>query len=824
MGWQDAPIIGASKNKWEEAPLIEPEHPLELQFPTTEVESPGIFSRIGKDISNRVSGVETAFTEPISSIKGGWSGDEKAGLFEAVPQRLLRAGGEAVALAGDVTGELLKSGYQAIPKGARDWGAARVEGVIHPEVRQAGVEALKQGGDAYAKFREAFPEEAKNLEAVLNIAISSPIAREYKNIAKDVGKMGIRALPASIEERLYGSATKMPLSKKWVKTASPEQLSTRAKAIKEGIKSEVLPTESGLNKIIRLEKEALSEVDDVIKRLSTEGKTIKRNDLLKGLDNAYRTAEESSFPDVAKGVLDNLRNTILKHPENMPAGLVQRIKRQWYKESTWTGTTPTGVGAQFTQKGRKGVANAAMNALEELNPALKGLNQTDAARIALKEGIERAVGRIGNRNISDLGSEIMSGAGAVVGGAPGAAAGFTLKKLIEMPEIKSKMAFALHRARTSGAESNLGKLLTRSTPPSMPPITPPTKKAGAVIPKAERRGIGREVLTAGRQAEVELARKEGNQPLLHKLLYEDPDIPGLLNKKAWVKDEPAIMAANKDVIFADGIGVKWGNDKVGYKAGDDLLSSIATISKKYDLDIYRVGGDEFAIVGGKGVAARLKEANAELAKKNIGGYTGFTIRYARGEDKAQAAAKVNVGKERSIQKGKEVQRGELPLGVTKVGGSTKNLNFAPDEEISITDFVRKYGGLSVEKEALKGEIRDRLTIKEGYNLVNNKTGRTLDDMTQGAIAGGYLPEGSTIRDLLDIINKDIVAKKVKTQTGRSWSKFKQNWEVPDFQITAIQFLENGQTVKNTKVNAKEALKSVDDSIAKTKSILDKLKD
>lgn len=46
----------------------------------------------------------------------------------------------------------------------------------------------------------------------------------------------------------------------------------------------------------------------------------------------------------------------------------------------------------------------------------------------------------------------------------------------------------------------------------------------------------------------------------------------------------------------------------------------------------------------------------------------------------------------------------------------------------------------------------------------------------------------------------------------------------DLTITATQFLENGQKVKNTKANAKESLKEVNDSIEKTKSILDKLKD
>ena len=247
--------------------------------------------------------------------------------------------------------------------------------------------------------------------------------------------------------------------------------------------------------------------------------------------------------------------------------------------------------------------------------------------------------------------------------------------------------------------------------------TLPTKKAETVIPKADRRGIDRESLTAGRQAEVELARKEGNQPLLHKLLYEDPDIPGLLNKRAWVKDEPALMA-NKDVniYFADGIGVKWVNDKMGYEAGDKLLSSIANLAKKHDLDIYRVGGDEFVIVGGKGVAGRLKDMNIELAKQEIGGHKGFTIRYAQGENKKAAAERVNIVKEKSIQKNKDVERGDTPLGVTKVV------------------------------------------------------------------------------------------------------------EPNDLTITATQFLENGQKVKNTKANAKESLKDVDDSIVKTKSILNKLKD
>lgn len=421
----------------------------EPSIPTAE--EPGFVSRVATDIGKRASGVATAITEPIQSMT---QPEKDAGYLEAIPQRLLRVGGQAVATVGDIAGEAAKSLYRTVtPEPVQKGLASAGKSILDTEAGQMGLQALQAGGEAYGRFRKAYPELAKDVEAAANIAMYAPTALAAKRFAGDVIRTGVKTLPKSIEERLYGSATKMPLSKKWVKTADPKDMSIRQKAIREGIRSEVLPTEAGLNQVATLEKQARQSVDDVISNLTAQGKTIKRADLLTGLDDAYTVAESSSNPDLAKSVINGLKEQFMKRPEEMSPEIVQAIKRQLYKESSWTGVTPTGVGAQFTAKGRKGIANAAMNALEELEPALKGLNQTDAARIALKEGIERAVGRIGNRNLSDLGSEIMAGAGAAVGGGPGAAVGFTLKKLIEMPELKSKMAFAINRARKVGYRS-----------------------------------------------------------------------------------------------------------------------------------------------------------------------------------------------------------------------------------------------------------------------------------------------------------------------------------------------------------------------------------
>ncbi|OGP64992.1 MAG: hypothetical protein A3K22_02110 [Deltaproteobacteria bacterium RBG_16_42_7] len=65
----------------------------------------------------------------------------------------------------------------------------------------------------------------------------------------------------------------------------------------------------------------------------------------------------------------------------------------------------------------------------------------------------------------------------------------------------------------------------------------------------------------------------------------------------------------------------------------------------------------------------------------------------------------------------------------------KPLNFETD---SLSDYVRKAGGICIKHEALKGECKDYFSITEGYNLLNNKTGKTLDYLLEGAMESGYL--------------------------------------------------------------------------------------
>mgnify|MGYP001600283676 CR=1 FL=1 len=96
------------------------------------------------------------------------------------------------------------------------------------------------------------------------------------------------------------------------------------------------------------------------------------------------------------------------------------------------------------------------------------------------------------------------------------------------------------------------------------------------------------------------------------------------------------------------------------------------------------------------------------------------------------------------------------------------------ETHSLSDFVRLYGGISTKKEELKGECRDYFSISEGYNLINNKTGKSLDYLLEAALEAGFLHFDADIRDLLDDLRRDVYSKKV-FRKGCIWSLQKQDW-------------------------------------------------
>ena len=81
---------------------------------------------------------------------------------------------------------------------------------------------------------------------------------------------------------------------------------------------------------------------------------------------------------------------------------------------------------------------------------------------------------------------------------------------------------------------------------------------------------------------------------------------------------------------------------------------------------------------------------------------------------------------------------------------------------SLYEFVMKSGGLSIKKEgALKGELRGYFSMKAGLNLINNKTGLSVDDMTEIVSEAGFFPGETRVspNEFLDALREDVDAKK-----------------------------------------------------------------
>jgi hypothetical protein len=88
----------------------------------------------------------------------------------------------------------------------------------------------------------------------------------------------------------------------------------------------------------------------------------------------------------------------------------------------------------------------------------------------------------------------------------------------------------------------------------------------------------------------------------------------------------------------------------------------------------------------------------------------------------------------------------------------------PEKRRTLADFVRKTGGLKTTGEAMKGELLSRFSIKEGFNLLNNKTGLSVDAMAEAAWEAGYFTERPSAAEFLDTLRSDVDAKTTGTGT------------------------------------------------------------
>jgi len=214
------------------------------------------------------------------------------------------------------------------------------------------------------------------------------------------GKYVFEDLP----KRLYGSAANIPISKTWIKELPGRELSKREAVIVEGLKEKVPLSSLGKVKTVRLEKDVKQVVDEAHDVLSKyPDNKIKTSKLVEdALKKSYARAKTGATPVADKKAIDSVKKEMLDRPEFITFKEANTLKRSIWKKSNWgEATDPT------TKSAQKDVGREVNKIINETYPELKLLNETDAARIGLKDVIEKSVASQANKPLVEFSTKYM---------------------------------------------------------------------------------------------------------------------------------------------------------------------------------------------------------------------------------------------------------------------------------------------------------------------------------------------------------------------------------------------------------------------------------
>lgn len=239
---------------------------------------------------------------------------------------------------------------------------------------------------------------------------------------------------ASLAEKLYASSIRMPLSRKWTKVRGEEGTTMVKESIRKGIKEEIPPSEYGLEKLKGIKKQTGQNIGDLVK--GTPGKGNLDDIVSSGIAKAETKAISGEAPEAEAQAIKAWADAYRKgRSSNLTAEEMQKMKTELYDRINWDKIS--GKGDALTETLRKGMAHELRLQLETLDPFLKAANREYAAAANLEEALERALPRMGNRDVFNLGTKVLIGRDSW----PLA----VINQTIGHPAIKSRIAFLLSR-------------------------------------------------------------------------------------------------------------------------------------------------------------------------------------------------------------------------------------------------------------------------------------------------------------------------------------------------------------------------------------------
>ena len=258
-----------------------------------------------------------------------------------------------------------------------------------------------------------------------------------------------------LPERLFASAVKAPLARKWLTKMGPERASMREESISAGLTSHVRPTEFSKESLGYLKEDMGKAIDKSVSDAAASGaKAINKNEIVsRGMAEAYAQVPNTGNPIKSRAYLDALKKGLLSgRPDAIPVDQANAWKQGLYKEVNWPSSTAKTATMQLKESAFKGVAHELMVDIEHRVPEVANLNKNYGPYKNLEEVITRAVSREGNKDLVPLSAKVLLNPKYWVLGVWDATLG--------NPQVKTQIAFTLEKARKAAGGSTTPKVNT----------------------------------------------------------------------------------------------------------------------------------------------------------------------------------------------------------------------------------------------------------------------------------------------------------------------------------------------------------------------------
>lgn len=263
------------------------------------------------------------------------------------------------------------------------------------------------------------------------------------NLATNTTKAGVgKAVSAGLPERWYEEVVKFSNAK-----LTPKE---RSKLYQTALDNKIEPTPRGVDKLNHTIEALSAQIDEIISTADNADTRIPARTVLRHMDDLKKG--KGGFKMDAKADVQAIDGAIEQFNgllDDMGRDYVTVRELQDFKTDRYGNINfarKNQAGSRIGEDIDKTLARGAKEAIEEVDPRVKDINALEGDLLELKPHLERASGRIGNRNMTGLQTPMIATAGGQMAGPEGAAITGALS-FIFSPQNKAKLAIALHHLK-----------------------------------------------------------------------------------------------------------------------------------------------------------------------------------------------------------------------------------------------------------------------------------------------------------------------------------------------------------------------------------------